>query len=156
MAIPQALTTTVYSSSHGQSQTPGEKQLAQPKLDNVHSTVDHKKVVLWTEDWLKWAFHSPASAAPLASSDNAEVNNNGSIFFLAGGNWDHIPIIDVPAGKPVLLPMINAWDIEGPGELETISGFVDTGRGSFADEAKFITGLAQNAISEAHLTVTRV
>jgi hypothetical protein len=92
------------------------------------------------------------------SPDNAEVNNNGSIFFLAGGNWGNngsIPTIDVPVGKPVLLPMVNAWDIEGQG-IETIPGFVDSGRGSFADEARLVTDLAQNAISDAHLTVTSV
>ena len=132
--------------------------MEQPKVGNVNATVDHKTIVLWTEDWLKWALHSPASTPPLTSPDNAEVNNNGSIFFLAGGNWGNngsIPTIHVPVGKPVLLPMVNAWDIEGPG-IETIPGFVASGRGSFADEAKLVTDLAQKAISDAHLTVTSV
>jgi hypothetical protein len=52
--------------------------------------------------------------------------------------------------------MINDFDIEAPGITQAITGFVETGRGSFADEAALVTRLAEQSITEAHLTVTKV
>ena len=51
--------------------------------------------------------------------------------------------------------MINAFYTEGP-KIETITGFVESGRGSFVDEAEFITHLAEESIADAPLTVTKV
>jgi hypothetical protein len=140
-------------------------------LADPHEKVDGKSLADWSAEWMKWVFHAPAASPtgtpfgttgdfPEASPDNAQVDNNGDVFFLFGGNWGNaanpaIPTIDVGFGKPIFLPMINAFDIEAL-KIETISGFVANGRGSFADEAAFVTHLAEQSITEAHLTVTRV
>jgi hypothetical protein len=121
------------------------------------AVVDGKTIPQWSEEWLKWIAHAPASTPPGtpfpptdgASPDNALVNNNGDVFFLYGGDWGnshnpYTPVIDVPAHKPIFVPMINAFDIEGP-NIETISGFYGN-RGSYADEARFVTGLAEKSI----------
>lgn len=141
------------------------------QLYNQNATVEGKTIQQWSEDWLKWVFHAPASTPvgtpfgtadsyPAASPDNAQVNNHGDVFFLYGGDWGnadnpYTPVIDVPADKPVFLPMINAFDIEGPG-IETIPDFVKDGRGTYADEARYITGLAEKSIYDAHLKITQV
>ena len=57
------------------------------------------------------------------------------------------------AYTPILFPMINAFDTEGP-EIETIPNFVSDGRGSYADEARFVTDLFQSSIYDAHATLT--
>jgi hypothetical protein len=141
------------------------------RLADPHQKVDGRTLAQWSAEWMKWVFHAPATTPtgtpfgaaqdfPEASPANAQVDNNGDVFFLFGGNWGNatnpaIPTIDVAFDKPIFLPMINAFDIEGPG-IETITDFVASGRGSFADEAKFVTHLAEQSIVEAHLTVTRV
>jgi hypothetical protein len=141
------------------------------KLYNQNAKVEGKTIEQWSEEWLRWVFHAPAAAPPgtpfgaaeghpEGSPDNALVNNDGDVFFLFGGDWgnkDHpyTPVINAPADKPIFLPMINAFDIEGPG-IETIPDFVEDGRGSYADEARFVTDLARKSIYDAHLTITRV
>jgi hypothetical protein len=48
-------------------------------------------------------------------------NNHGDVFFLAGTNGitgsggDALRFIVVPHGKAVLVPMLNSFDVEGPG-----------------------------------------
>src|SRR5690348_2973050 len=99
------------------------------QLYNQNAQVEGQTIQQWSEDWLRWVLHAPASTPvgtpfgaangyPEASPDNALVNNNGDVFFLFGGDWDNA-VINVPADKPIFLPMINAFDIEGP-NIETI------------------------------------
>jgi hypothetical protein len=148
-----------------------DKQHGRVKIDDPNQRVEGQSIEKWTENWAQWMAHAPADSpvdtlfgvsdggAP-ASPANANINNNGDVFFLAGGDWPNaidpkIPVIDVGPDKPILLPMINVVDTEGPG-IESITDFVANGRGTYADEARFITHLAEQAITEAHLTVTRV
>ena len=49
--------------------------------------------------------------------------------------------------------MINAFDTEGPG-IETIPGFFPI-RGSYADEAAYVTRLEQRSIYDAHATISK-
>ncbi|MFL5252869.1 MAG: hypothetical protein ACJ8AI_08230 [Rhodopila sp.] len=145
---------------------PGHVEIA-----DSNATVDGKTIAQWTQDWLRWVAHAPADTPPgtpfgpavddiVGSPDYALVDNTGPVFFLYGGDWGTpssadptIPTIDVPACKPILVPLINAFDIDGPG-IETIPGFVESGRGTYADEARYVTHLAEKSIYEAHLTVT--
>ncbi len=57
--------------------------------------------------------------------------------------------IQASAQSPILFPMINAYDTEGPG-IETIANFVADHRGPYADEARYVTGLVQNSIYDAY------
>jgi hypothetical protein len=138
------------------------------KLDRPNDRVEGQSVTQWTEDWIRWVAHAPADrpvATPFegatpASPANAQVHNNGDVFFLAGGNWGNstnpaVPRITVDYGKPILMPLINFVDTEGP-MIESIPNFVADHRGSFADEARYVTSLATKAITDAHLTVTKV
>jgi hypothetical protein len=132
-------------------------------------TVDGQTIAQWTQGWLKWVMHAPADTpvgkpfGPGADDStfvNAAIDNNGPIFFLYGGDWGHdpahLPVINVPTGKDVLVPMINAFDIEsGDPALSTIPNWAADTHLSYADEARFITALANLSIYDAHLTVTR-
>jgi hypothetical protein len=140
-------------------------------IADPNATVDCRTIAQWTEDWLRWIAHAPADTppgtpfgpapgGPAGSPDYALVDNSGPVFFLYGGDWGTpssaspaVPTIDVPAWKPILVPLINAFDIEGPG-IETIPGFVEDGRGTYADEARYVTDLAEQSIYQAHLTIT--
>jgi hypothetical protein len=101
-----------------------------------------------------------AEGKPDASAANANVHNNGDVFFLAGGDWpkagNSIPVIHIGPDRPILLPMVNVVDTEGPGIPQSIGKFVESGRGSYADEANLVTHLSEQQIVEAHLTVKRV
>src|SRR4051794_4059739 len=103
------------------------------------AVVRGRTIADWTENWWQWALQAPAGNGPLdsPSPQATHLNNNGKIFFIAGGPN---ATIMVPTDKPILFPMINAFYTEGPG-IETIPGFQASGRGSFADEARFVTNL---------------
>jgi hypothetical protein len=113
-------------------------------------------------------FHAPA-ATPVGTpfppdvdtSAYANIDNNGPVFFLFGGNWGsdpaHLPTINVPAGKDVLVPMINAFDIEsGDPQVSTIPDWAKKTHLSYGDEARFLTAAANVSIYDAHLTLTPV
>ena len=74
-----------------------------------------KSIVDWTADWWTWALQSPAATNPLldATGAFANVNNDGPVFFVAGTVSGSTPrSFEVPAGKPILLPIINLFDVE--------------------------------------------
>jgi hypothetical protein len=134
------------------------------------ATVDAKMISQWTEDWLKWVMHAPAKTpvgkpfGPGADDStfvNANVDNHAQVFFLYGGDWGsdpaNLPTINIPAGKEVLVPLLNAFDIEsGDPNLSTIPGWADKTGLPYADEARFITSAADQSIFDAHLTLTKV
>jgi hypothetical protein len=124
-------------------------------IEDPNAKVNGETIAEWTRDWLKWQLQAPADQNPASSAsyEATHYHNDGQIFFLAGGPGGQV--IDVPSGKALLLPMINAWDTEGPG-IETIRNYHDSGRGSYADEARYITGLVQGSIYDAFLTITKV
>ena len=78
------------------------------------SIVAGKSIAAWTADWWTWAWNSPAGASPLDDTNGALANqdNHRSVFFVAGSNVSG-PVtrsFDVPAGRPLLIPMINNWE----------------------------------------------
>jgi hypothetical protein len=82
---------------------------------------------------------------------------NLSTFTGAGATASTIgaePVINVPAGKDILVPLINAFDLEdGTVSTSTIQNWVAETHLSYADEARVIAGLASLNIRDAHLTV---
>jgi len=73
----------------------------------------------WSEQWWQWIMSIPKSTNPLVdpNGDNATRDNNRAVFFLAGtlGGPSGPRTLDVPAGRPIFFPMINAIDFEsGP------------------------------------------
>jgi hypothetical protein len=94
------------------------------KVDPASSTVDGKTISDWTKDWWRWLVDGPRE--PFNQSDDttgllAYIHNDKSVFFLAGNDpfsgaaSNATRTILVPHGKPVLVPLLNSIDIEGPG-----------------------------------------
>jgi hypothetical protein len=84
--------------------------------------VDGTTIAQWTQDWWTWLWQDPSSKNPTTDQTGgyANVHNNGSVFFIAGGpdgNFERT--FNVPAGKLLLIPMINAIDTEDPQKTET-------------------------------------
>ncbi len=70
----------------------------------------------WTEQWFAWAWNqTPANKNPLLDTTGAwaGVDNNGPVFFIAGATGALTSAdrtFDVPAGKPLLIPILNSLD----------------------------------------------
>jgi hypothetical protein len=100
---------------------------------NPHAVVAGKSVAEWTQDWLTWAFMSPAATNPILDTDGsfANVDNNGPVFFVAGTFLNNpYPVVtrtfDVPADKPILIAVLEAADAECCGSPPTIPGWTGT------------------------------
>ena len=65
----------------------------------------------WAEQWWQWAVGVPAPNNPLLDTTgaNAGVNNNGSVFFVAGvaGSGTVARTFTVPSGRPIFIPVVN-------------------------------------------------
>jgi hypothetical protein len=94
------------------------------KVDPTGSIVDGQTISDWTKDWWRWLVNGPRE--PFNQSDDttgllAYIHNDEPVFFLAGNDpfsgaaSNATRTILVPHGKPVLVPLINSIDIEGPG-----------------------------------------
>lgn len=63
-----------------------------------------------SQQWWQWILGAPVATNPNLDSDGsfAGVNNNGSVFFLAG-SWggSSTRSISVPEGKPIFFPVLN-------------------------------------------------
>ena len=86
------------------------------------SSVEGKSIAEWTAAWWTWALQAPLATNPLTDPTGAfaNVNNDGPVFFIAGTFGTSGPqsrTFKVPAGKPVLVPMINFFDTE-PAEID--------------------------------------
>ncbi len=82
-------------------------------IDELKGMVDGKTIAQWTQDWWTWVFQSSASANPLEDADGAFANNNnsGPVFFVAGTSGGSAErTFTVPAGKPLLIPLVNFVD----------------------------------------------
>src|SRR5215471_10515936 len=87
-----------------------------------NAAIAGESVSQWTGDWWTWALQSPANQNPVLDQTGAfaNVNNNGPVFFIAGDfGGDVERTFTVPAGKPLLVPLLNAFDVEGPGIAPT-------------------------------------
>ena len=86
-----------------------------------HSTVAGQSTADWTAAWWTWALQAPASENPISDTTGAFANgnNNGPVFFIAGtdGGAPIARTFTVPAGKPLLVPILNFVDLE-PAELD--------------------------------------
>ena len=81
------------------------------------STVAGKSITEWTAAWWTWAIQAPAAQNPIADTTGAfaGMNNGGPVFFVAGSDGSSSSVtrtFDVPAGRPLLVPMINFFDTE--------------------------------------------
>ena len=72
-----------------------------------------KSIAAWTADWWTWAAQTSPSPLSDPTGAFANVNNNGPVFFIAGNpGGTATRSFTVPAGKPILLPLINIFDVE--------------------------------------------
>ncbi|MGE0224580.1 MAG: hypothetical protein AB7F35_13260 [Acetobacteraceae bacterium] len=123
------------------------------KLDGLDTEVGGQTISAWTQEWLRWAMQAPADDNPLSSTSYAATHdgNTMGVFFLAGGGWTDAEIADVPANTPILLPMINAWDIEGPG-----TGTLQHPSGDWAQDAATVTRLALDSIQSTRFSLVKL
>jgi hypothetical protein len=77
------------------------------------AVVAGKSIAAWTADWWTWAAQTSPSPLSDPTGAFANENNNGPVFFIAGNSGGTATrSFTVPAGKPILLPLINLFDIE--------------------------------------------
>src|SRR3954470_4456879 len=80
-----------------------------------NSIVAGQSIADWTAAWWTWVLQAPVVTNPLLDTTGhfANVNNNGPVFFIAGSQGGAVTrSFSVPAGKPVLFPLINTFDVE--------------------------------------------
>jgi hypothetical protein len=68
-----------------------------------------------SQQWWQWVLSIPAATNPLIDNTGAfaRTNNNGPIFFVAGTLGGFLGrTFDVPVGKPIFFPVLNAIDVE--------------------------------------------
>ena len=69
-----------------------------------------------SQQWWQWALSAPTSSSPLVDTTGAFAggNNNGPVFFIAGNisGGATSRTFDVPPGRPIFFPLVNAFDIE--------------------------------------------
>lgn len=81
-----------------------------------------------SEQWWQWALGIPAASSPIADADGsfANLNNNGSVFFLAGALGGKVSrTIEVPMGKPLFFPVLNNIYVFTPEIGEACDGVAD-------------------------------
>ena len=81
----------------------------------IHDSFDGKSLAQWTENWFTWAWQAPLNQNPLLDTTgaNGSVDNDGPVFFIGGTTGSLTSAertFDVPAGKPLLIPLLNAFD----------------------------------------------
>lgn len=84
------------------------------------SVVAGMSIADWTAAWWTWNVQSPAATYPSADPTGAFANqhNNGPVFFVAGTTGGAATrSFNVPAGRPLLIPIINFFDTE-PAEID--------------------------------------
>lgn len=95
-----------------------------PGVYPADSVICGKTYGEWSAEWWKWAFSIPSSSNPLMDDGSGEFcaeGQSGDVWFLAG-SWVGTTKIEceVPAGKAIFFPIVNAEcsRIEGNGETE--------------------------------------
>jgi hypothetical protein len=101
--------------------------------------VDGQTVAEWTQNWWTWALQAPADHNPLIDKMGsfAGTDNFGPVFFIGGtfatGQNQGVAerTFDVPAGKPLLIPVLNQFDTLDPKNVENkvMSDFKNQSRG---------------------------
>ena len=98
---------------------PDSQGFADTLVLQSHGMVAGETVAQWTQDWWTWALQSPAANSPMLDSTgaNANVNNSGAMFFIGGSfGGDATRTFDVPAGKPLLVPVLNDLALQFTGK----------------------------------------
>jgi hypothetical protein len=132
------------------------------KADPHGATVDGKTISDWTKEWWKWIVDGPRE--PLNQSDDttgllAYTHNTQPIFFLAGNDPFSVNgnnatrTIFVAHGRPILVPLLNAIDIEGPGIPQTATPPV-TGTTALQELAQNLLDAQFATIEPSTLTLT--
>jgi hypothetical protein len=119
-----------------------------PELLPSHGMIAGETVSEWTEDWWTWALQAPAATNPLLDPDGsyAAVNNTAKMFFIAGSlGGDVTRSFDVPAGKPLLVPILNDIALQFNGLPGEQTGGKGAGNKVLVDWQKSVTSL--------HLTI---
>jgi hypothetical protein len=133
-----------------------------PSIAAPWAIVDGKTISQWAGQWLNTVMDAPA-ASPLADPfshgpTNGALQNGqtGPVAFLYGGDWSgsSIPDVSIRSGQDVLVPLVNAIDVEsGSDKFSTIHGWAaKTGLG-YAAEAKLVSAAGSLHIDDAHLTL---
>jgi hypothetical protein len=128
------------------------------------ATIDGKTISQWSVDWLKSVMDAPASN-PLVdpfgekpTDGSLQNGQTGPVAFLYGGNWSGgtIPNVTIHSGQDVLVPLVNAIDVEnGTIGGSTIGDWVQkTGLG-YGAEAKLLSAAGSLHVDDAHLTVAK-
>lgn len=91
---------------------------AQAGVSDPGAIVAGKSQAAWTADWWQWALSFPYQDAsgtiivsPMFDDDGSRAGygNTGSVFFVAGAfGGDYTRTFNVPAGKPLFVPVVNA------------------------------------------------
>jgi PEP-CTERM motif len=87
------------------------------------STYAGKTVGEWSAEWWKYILSVPADQNPALDPTgvNANINQQGPVFFLAG-TFDGTSVtrdITIPADKALLFPLVNFVNISDPSNPET-------------------------------------
>lgn len=64
----------------------------------------------WTQDWWTWALQTPYTSSPMLDTTGAfaGVDNDRAVYFIAGSfSGDVTRSFNVPAGTPLLVPVLN-------------------------------------------------
>jgi hypothetical protein len=127
-----------------------------PSIASPLATVDGKTVSQWTGQWLNSVMDAP-TGKPVA--DPFFHGQTGPVAFLYGGDWSgaSIPDVAIHSGQDVLVPLVNAIDVEsGSDAFSTIPGWATkTGLG-YGAEAKLVSAAGSIHVDEAHLTVAKI
>lgn len=87
-------------------------------IDPTQSVAGSSQLAL-SEQWAQWALGAQASSNPILDTTGAfaNTNNTGPVFFVAGSPGGTIVrSFNVPQGKPIFFPIINAFDLEVPAD----------------------------------------
>ena len=87
--------------------------------------VEGQSQLALSEQWWQWALGIPAASNPITDGDGsrANLNNTGSVFFLAGGLGGNVSrTIEVPAGKTLFFPVLNNVYVFTPETSEDCDG----------------------------------
>lgn len=105
----------------------------EPDFTLLHNGFDGQSLEQWTEKWFSWAWQAPADKNPMLDTTGAYagVDNHGPVFFVAGTTGALTSAdrtFDVPAGKPLLIPMLNFFDTQDPESTEIgyVQGFQES------------------------------
>jgi hypothetical protein len=100
---------------------PPVQAAAPPDFTLIRDSFDGETLAQWTQQWFTWAWNqTPANQNPLLDPTGgfAGVDNNRPVFFIAGTTSPTFANVatsadrtfNVPAGKPLLIPMLNTFD----------------------------------------------